>query len=173
MTRPLPATRPHRNPSTPVVHYLTESVTRACGSTRTGTDFTVHRAQVTCPPCIVAYEREAAHNRVTLRQALKAEAARQGYGPDDRIMALRCEAGRAGDLDMVKVCDRALAGDDGARDECAQVIDAAAAMDDVDRCDDCGGRLDTDAHDGGCCCYDRDAPALAADPAKRPGGRYA
>ncbi len=45
-----------------------------------------------------------------------------------QIRALRDEAGVAGDLAQVRVCDRALAGDLDARDECARVIRDAAAM---------------------------------------------
>jgi len=46
------------------------------------------------------------------------------------IRALQAEAAEAGDLDMVAVCDRALAGDEVARAECGRVIAAAAAMGD-------------------------------------------
>jgi hypothetical protein len=42
-----------------------------------------------------------------------------------QIGALRAEAGAAGDLEQVAICDRALAGDDVARTECARVIAAA------------------------------------------------
>jgi hypothetical protein len=41
---------------------------------------------------------------------------------DEQIAALRDEAGQAGDLDMVAICERALAGDDPARAECGRVI---------------------------------------------------
>jgi hypothetical protein len=41
---------------------------------------------------------------------------------DDNIRALRDEAGSAGDLEMVRVCDRALSGGSRARRECEQVI---------------------------------------------------
>lgn len=41
---------------------------------------------------------------------------------DRQIEELRDEAGRAGDLAQVEICDRALGGDDDAIDECARVI---------------------------------------------------
>jgi hypothetical protein len=41
---------------------------------------------------------------------------------DDQVRALRDDAGRAGDLEQVMVCDRALAGSAQARRECAEVI---------------------------------------------------
>ena len=41
---------------------------------------------------------------------------------DEQIRALRDEAGRAGDLDMVSACDRALDGGEQARRRCAHVI---------------------------------------------------
>lgn len=45
-----------------------------------------------------------------------------------QIEALRTSAAEAGDLDMVQVCDRALAGDEAALIECERVItDAQAA----------------------------------------------
>ena len=45
------------------------------------------------------------------------------------IRALRDEAGEAGDLSQVAVCDRALDGDQDARAECERVIlDARAQM---------------------------------------------
>lgn len=43
----------------------------------------------------------------------------------EQIEALRSEAGSAGDLAQVVICDRALDGDFGARAECARVIAAA------------------------------------------------
>jgi hypothetical protein len=50
---------------------------------------------------------------------------------DTQIEQLRDAAGQAGDLDLVKVCDRALDdGDEDARRRCAEVIDAARAMED-------------------------------------------
>jgi len=45
-----------------------------------------------------------------------------------QIAALRSEAGVAGDLAQVAICDRALAGDAEARRECARVIADAAAQ---------------------------------------------
>ena len=45
-----------------------------------------------------------------------------------QIRALRSEAGVAGDLAQVAICDRALAGDADARRECARVIADAAAQ---------------------------------------------
>ncbi len=47
---------------------------------------------------------------------------------DAQVRALRDEAARAGDDEQVDVCDAALAGDVGARGECARVIADAAAM---------------------------------------------
>ena len=41
---------------------------------------------------------------------------------DDRIAALRTESAIAGDREQVALCDRALNGDEAARDECARVI---------------------------------------------------
>jgi hypothetical protein len=41
---------------------------------------------------------------------------------DEQIRALRDEAGSAGDLEMVRVCDSALGGSNRARSECAKVI---------------------------------------------------
>lgn len=41
---------------------------------------------------------------------------------------LRAEAGEAGDLEQVALCDRALAGDAAARRECVEVIENAAAQ---------------------------------------------
>lgn len=41
---------------------------------------------------------------------------------------LRAEAGVAGDLEQVAVCDRALAGDLDAQAECERVISDASAM---------------------------------------------
>jgi excisionase family DNA binding protein len=49
---------------------------------------------------------------------------------DAQIEALRAEAGQAGDLSQVSMCDRALEGSSRARRECAYVIAAAAAMGD-------------------------------------------
>lgn len=49
---------------------------------------------------------------------------------NDQISTLRSEAGQAGDLEMVAICDQAIAGDESARNECADVIAAAQAMDD-------------------------------------------
>jgi hypothetical protein len=44
------------------------------------------------------------------------------------IYELRHEAGSAGDLDMVEICDAALMGDRDARTEVAKVIAAARAQ---------------------------------------------
>jgi hypothetical protein len=49
---------------------------------------------------------------------------------DERIEALRDEAGQAGDLAQVALCNRALEGDQDARVECARVIDNAGASND-------------------------------------------
>lgn len=46
----------------------------------------------------------------------------------DQIRQLRTEAGQAGDLDQVALCDKALAGDREAREECARVISDTEAM---------------------------------------------
>lgn len=51
-----------------------------------------------------------------------------GAVTDMQIKALRSEAGSAGDLEQVAICDRALRGDDDARAECARVIADAAAQ---------------------------------------------
>jgi hypothetical protein len=47
---------------------------------------------------------------------------------EDHIRALRDEAKAAGDKEQAAVCDAALAGDDDARDACAEAINAARAM---------------------------------------------
>jgi len=47
---------------------------------------------------------------------------------DKQIRQLRDEAGIAGDWEQIKVCNRALEGDEAARAECARVIAAAAAQ---------------------------------------------
>lgn len=47
---------------------------------------------------------------------------------DEKIEALRSEAGEHGDLDMVEICDNALGGDEHALRECQRVLDDAAAM---------------------------------------------
>jgi hypothetical protein len=44
------------------------------------------------------------------------------------IETLRAEAAAHGDAEMVAACDRALAGDQEARQECQDAIDAAFAM---------------------------------------------
>jgi hypothetical protein len=49
---------------------------------------------------------------------------------DHKINQLRAEAAIAGDLDMVEICDRALAGDEEAADAVAEAIKAAEAMND-------------------------------------------
>lgn len=49
---------------------------------------------------------------------------------DDMIIALKNEAGNAGDEMQVSFCDDALEGDETARAECAQAITNARAMDD-------------------------------------------
>ena len=50
------------------------------------------------------------------------------YGVSEAISRLRTEAGEAGDLDMVDLCDRALSGERYALDWCTMVTDAAAAF---------------------------------------------
>lgn len=45
----------------------------------------------------------------------------------ERIQALRTEAGQAGDLEQVRICDAALAGDPEAIEECKRVLDEAQA----------------------------------------------
>jgi hypothetical protein len=47
---------------------------------------------------------------------------------DAQTEALRTEAGAVGDLEQVAICDRALAGDEEARAECADVIALTAAQ---------------------------------------------
>lgn len=47
---------------------------------------------------------------------------------DRQIIALRTEAGSAGDAEQIAICDRALDGDRDARAECARVIADADAM---------------------------------------------
>jgi hypothetical protein len=44
----------------------------------------------------------------------------------EQIKALHTEAGAAGDLDQVRVCDAALEGDEAAVAKCAEVIAYAA-----------------------------------------------
>jgi len=44
-----------------------------------------------------------------------------------RLEGLRTDAGAAGDLDMVAICDRALVGDEDALSECEDVISDALA----------------------------------------------
>lgn len=46
----------------------------------------------------------------------------------DRVRLLRVEAGAAGDLDMVTICDAALEGDAEALAECARVVRSAEAL---------------------------------------------
>jgi len=48
------------------------------------------------------------------------------------LNTLRMEAGMAGDLDAVALCDAALTGDEDAMDAVAEMLDAAAAQDDSD-----------------------------------------
>lgn len=50
-----------------------------------------------------------------------------GTVTNEQIDALRTEAGTAGDTAQVALCERALAGDEEAREECARVIAEAAA----------------------------------------------
>lgn len=49
---------------------------------------------------------------------------------DEQIATLRAEAGAAGDMAQVAICDRALRGSAAARAECARVIAEAQAMQD-------------------------------------------
>lgn len=49
---------------------------------------------------------------------------------DDQIEQLKTEAARAGDLEQVRICERALRGNVQAREECERVIRAAKAMED-------------------------------------------
>ncbi len=44
---------------------------------------------------------------------------------DKQIADLMAEAAEAGDLDQVALCNEALAGSQGAREECAKVIESA------------------------------------------------
>jgi hypothetical protein len=52
---------------------------------------------------------------------------------DNMILALRAEAGAAGDVDLIAMCDRALEGVVSSRLTCAKAITEARAM-----CDDDG-----------------------------------
>lgn len=52
----------------------------------------------------------------------------QDIATDERIQALSDEAGEAGDLDQVDMCQRALAGNRKARRACARVIAAGVAQ---------------------------------------------
>lgn len=47
---------------------------------------------------------------------------------DSMIEKLRDEAGAAGDIEQIKICERALRGSKRARRECLRVINAARAM---------------------------------------------
>lgn len=47
---------------------------------------------------------------------------------DEQIATLRSEAAAAGDDAQVRICDRALDGDDSARAECVRVICEAGAV---------------------------------------------
>lgn len=47
---------------------------------------------------------------------------------DTEIAALAKEAAAAGDAEMVKICGRALIGQNAARKECGRVMQAAKAM---------------------------------------------
>ena len=49
---------------------------------------------------------------------------------EQQLEDLSREAGAAGDMDQVRLCTRAINGDDNARAECARVIAAAAAQED-------------------------------------------
>lgn len=49
---------------------------------------------------------------------------------DDQITQLQIEAGAAGDIETVALCDRALAGDPSARLRALDIIIAARAMED-------------------------------------------
>lgn len=61
-----------------------------------------------------------------------AEAARyEASITESMIVALRAEAGKAGDLEQVAVCDRALTDDVEAIVECRRVIDDARAQGEV------------------------------------------
>ncbi len=48
---------------------------------------------------------------------------------DSQISTLSDEAGAHGDLEMVAICERALAGDEAAVAECVRVIQSAEAED--------------------------------------------
>ena len=49
---------------------------------------------------------------------------------EETIEQLKSEAGAAGDLEMVRICDQALNEDEAAAEECARVIAQARAMED-------------------------------------------
>jgi hypothetical protein len=49
---------------------------------------------------------------------------------DEQISKLCVEAGEHGDMDMVRVCRKAINGSKAAKAKCAKVLNDAAAMDD-------------------------------------------
>lgn len=53
-----------------------------------------------------------------------------GGTQEDVIRQLSREAAEAGDLEMVAICERALAGDELALEKCARAIENTQAMDD-------------------------------------------
>jgi len=67
-------------------------------------------------------------NTEALQTERKVEMEKTPEVTDEQIKALRDEAGAAGDSEQVVICDRALYGDDAARDECASVIAEAQAQ---------------------------------------------
>jgi hypothetical protein len=69
----------------------------------------------------------AGHHRIDFARAKGREALGTMLA-DEHIEQLRTEAGAAGDLAQVAICDRALAGDAEAIDECQRVIDEARAI---------------------------------------------
>ena len=60
---------------------------------------------------------------------------------NDQVQKLRNEAANAGDMEQVELCDRALAGDANAADECAEALSELRAADSGDYVEDpLGGR---------------------------------
>lgn len=77
---------------------------------------------------ITAYQEAAARAGMGLREWVETTLDKEAtMVTDEQIEALRSEAGVAGDLAQVAVCDRALDGDEAARRECQRVIDEARA----------------------------------------------
>lgn len=76
-------------------------------------------------PAFYEHPEDWAYFRYNLSDLHLTDSALAHKPGDDDIRALRDEAGTAGDLEQVSLCDRALAGDDDAWAECARVITEA------------------------------------------------